>query len=130
MANEHLTLFQQCIVTSNVELQGTVIAFMTELVFVGVNYWLLDSNQFFIKFVLTLFKYLEAGQIRNPKFLVPKVFNFLVHLSNDKNHSKPVMCIPKVIQLCDGLIASGQRPEELCKSHLYILSFLLFNVKF
>lgn len=46
--------------------------------------------------------------------LIPKIFNFLVHLSYSKQHSKSIIGVPKIIQLCDGLMASGQPPLTHC----------------
>lgn len=46
--------------------------------------------------------------------LIPKIFSFLVNLSYGKQHSKSIIGIPKIIQLCDGLMASGQPPVTHC----------------
>ncbi|CAH1404496.1 unnamed protein product [Nezara viridula] len=101
-------------ITCNVKLQAQVLRLLTLLVQLKVNYCLLDSDQIFIDFVLKQFEFLEAGQIHDAEFLIPTIFQFLVHLSNEKNHSKPVISIPKIIQLCDGLMASGQNPVTHC----------------
>ncbi|KAK9502081.1 hypothetical protein O3M35_012683 [Rhynocoris fuscipes] len=100
--------------TNNVKLQVQVLALLTQLVQLKVNYCLLDSDQIFIQFVKNQFEYLEAGQIHNAELLIPQIFKFLVHLSNEKNHTKPVISVPEVIQLCDGLMASGQNPVTHC----------------
>jgi len=42
--------------------------------------------------------------------LIPHIFNFLVVLSYERYHSKCIIGIPKIIQLCDGIMASGQPP--------------------
>ncbi|KAG8267649.1 hypothetical protein J6590_047234 [Homalodisca vitripennis] len=102
---------KQYTVTNNVHLQVAVLSLLTQLVQLRVNYCLLDSDQIFIEFVLKQFDFLEVGQINHPEVLIPKVFEFLVHLSYEKNHSKPVISVAKVIQLCDGLMASGQDPQ-------------------
>lgn len=46
--------------------------------------------------------------------LIKKVFQFLVQLSFSKQHSKSIITTPKIIQLCDGLMASGQSPFTHC----------------
>lgn len=51
---------------------------------------------------------------RLPEELIPKVFQFLVQLSYSKQHSKCIIGVPKIIQLCDGLMASGQPPLTHC----------------
>lgn len=50
--------------TNNVKLQVEVLALLTLLVNLKVNYCLLDSDQIFIKFVKSQFEYIEAGQIQ------------------------------------------------------------------
>ncbi|BES96378.1 huntingtin [Nesidiocoris tenuis] len=100
--------------TNNVKLQVEVLILLTQLVNLKVNYCLLDSEQVFIKFVKSQFEYIEAGQIHNVELLLPQIFKFLVDLSNEKNHTKPVISIPEIIQLCDGLMASGQNPVTHC----------------
>lgn len=37
-----------------------------------------------------------------------------MNLSHGKQHSKSIIGVPKVIQLCDGLMASGQAPLAYC----------------
>lgn len=46
--------------------------------------------------------------------LIPKIFQFLVQLSYSRQHSKSIIGIPKIIQLCDGLMASGQPSTTHC----------------
>jgi len=47
---------------------------------------------------------------RNSDQLIPHIFNFLVLLSYERYHTKTIMQIPKIIQLCDGIMASEQDP--------------------
>uniref|UniRef100_A0A1Y1K0T3 Huntingtin n=1 Tax=Photinus pyralis TaxID=7054 RepID=A0A1Y1K0T3_PHOPY len=99
---------KQYTITSNVRDQCCVLQLLCQLVQLRVNYCLLDSEQIFIGFVLKQFEYLEEGQIPFANELIPQIFNFLVHLSYGKQHSKSIISVPKIIQLCDGLMASGQ----------------------
>lgn len=101
---------KQYTVTSSVSLQCQVLMLLSQLVQLKVNYCLLDSERIFIGFVLKQFEFIEEGHVKQTEDLLPKIFNFLVHLSYEKNHSKAIIGIPKIIQLCDGLMASGQ-PE-------------------
>ncbi|KAK7793413.1 hypothetical protein R5R35_014313 [Gryllus longicercus] len=105
---------KQYTVTSDVRLQCRVLLLLCQLVQLRVNYCLLDSDQIFIGFVLKQFEFIEEGQIPLAEELVPRIFYFLVHLSYEKNHSKCIIGVPKVIQLCDGLMASGQPPTTHC----------------
>ncbi|XP_063922689.1 huntingtin isoform X2 [Zophobas morio] len=101
-------------VTSDVRLQCKVLQLLNQLIQLRVNYCLLDSEQIFIGFVLKQFDYIEKGQISSANELIKKIFQFLVQLSHSKQHSKSIITIPKIIHLCDGLMASEQSPLTHC----------------
>ncbi|XP_076644519.1 huntingtin [Halictus rubicundus] len=105
---------KQYTVTSSVPLQCQVLMLLSQLVQLRVNYCLLDSERIFIGFVLKQFEYIEEGHVQHTENILPKIFNFLVHLSYEKNHSKTIIGVPKIIQLCDGLMASGQPALTHC----------------
>lgn len=67
---------------------------------------------------MSLSEFFAAIDLRSvfsyPHELIPKIFEFLVRLSYGKQHSKSIIGIPKIIQLCDGLMASGQNPLTHC----------------
>ncbi|XP_031845695.1 huntingtin isoform X2 [Nomia melanderi] len=105
---------KQYTVTSSVPLQCQVLMLLSQLVQLRVNYCLLDSERIFIGFVLKQFEFVEEGHVQQTEKLLPKIFNFLVHLSYEKNHSKTIIGVPKIIQLCDGLMASGQPALTHC----------------
>ncbi|KAG5319910.1 HD protein, partial [Acromyrmex heyeri] len=105
---------KQYTVTSNIALQCQVLMLLSQLVQLKVNYCLLDSDKIFIGFVLKQFEFIEEGHVQQTEDLLPRMFNFLVHLSYEKNHSKAIIGIPKIIQLCDGLMASGQPAISHC----------------
>lgn len=46
---------------------------------------------------------------RESAAIIPSVFFFLVLLSYERYHSKQIIGIPKIIQLCDGIMASGRK---------------------
>ncbi|MPC38908.1 Huntingtin [Portunus trituberculatus] len=52
---------------------------------------------------------------RQAEELIPSMFRFLVLLSYERHHSKSIIGVPKIIQLCDGLMASGQPPLSHCE---------------
>ncbi|CAG9829715.1 unnamed protein product [Diabrotica balteata] len=119
---------KQYTMTSSVKLQCQVLKLLSQLVQLRVNYCLLDSEQVFIGFVLKQFEYIEEGQVPAVEELIPKIFQFLVQLSYSKQHSKLIIGVPKIIQLCDGLMASGQPAATHCIPALQpivILSMLL-----
>ncbi|XP_063237175.1 huntingtin isoform X2 [Bacillus rossius redtenbacheri] len=105
---------KQYTVTSDVQLQCRVLLLLSQLVQLRVNYCLLDSDKIFFGFVLRQFEFLEEGQIPQAEDLIPKIFYFLVHLSYEKHHSKSITGISEMIQLCNGLMASGQPPVSHC----------------
>ncbi|XP_014242056.1 huntingtin [Cimex lectularius] len=97
-------------VTNNVKLQVEVLTLLIELVKLKVNYCLLDAGLVFLNFVKGQLEYLEAGQICQAELLVPQIFTFLVNLLNKQNQAKTNIGVPQIIQMCDGLMASGQNP--------------------
>ncbi|KAB7506583.1 hypothetical protein Anas_00288, partial [Armadillidium nasatum] len=101
-------------VSSDVVMQRSVLELLIHLVEIRVNYCLLDSEQIFIGYVIKQFEYIEEGQIKHAEKLIPSMFSFLVLLSYERHHSKSIIGVPKIIQLCDGLMASGQPPLSHC----------------
>ena len=80
--------------------------------------------QIFIAFVIKQFEYIEEGQIRHSETLIPHIFHFLVLLSYERYHSKTIIAMPKIIQLCDGIIASGQEPTTHGKYMILIIQMV------
>ncbi|XP_076357189.1 huntingtin isoform X3 [Tachypleus tridentatus] len=118
--SSHIRLFEPLVIralkqytlTSTVDLQCQVLDLLAQLVQLRVNYCLLDSDQIFINFIIKQFEFIEEGQIVNADVLIPRIFYFLVLLSYERYHSKSIITVPKIIQLCDGLMASGQPPDK------------------
>ena len=98
-------------ITSNVEEQSQVLKLLIQLVHLRVNYCLLDSDKIFVTFVLKQLDLIEEGQMYRAPVVIPEMFRFLVLLSYEKYHSKPIIDVPKILQLCEGLFASGQDDE-------------------
>uniref|UniRef100_A0A8C6R2D9 Huntingtin n=1 Tax=Nannospalax galili TaxID=1026970 RepID=A0A8C6R2D9_NANGA len=115
--HNHIRLFEPLVIkalkqyttTTSVQLQKRVLDLLAQLVQLRVNYCLLDSDQVFIGFVLKQFEYIEVGQFRESEAIIPNIFFFLVLLSYERYHSKQIIGIPKIIQLCDGIMASGRK---------------------
>ncbi|XP_050730332.1 huntingtin-like isoform X2 [Eriocheir sinensis] len=116
-------------VSSDVTMQRSVLQLLIHLVQIRVNYCLLDSDQIFIGYVIKQFEYIEEGQIKQAEELIPSMFRFLVLLSYERHHSKSIIGVPKIIQLCDGLMASGQPPLSHCILALQPLVEDLFLVR-
>jgi huntingtin len=99
-------------ITSDVEQQSKVLQLLIQLVQLRVNYCLLDSDKIFVTYVLKQLDLIEEGQMLRAQILIPDMFKFLVLLSYEKYHSKPIIDVPKILQLCEGLFASGQSAED------------------
>ncbi|ETE61475.1 Huntingtin, partial [Ophiophagus hannah] len=105
--HNHIRLFEPLVIkalkqyttTTSVQLQRQVLDLLAQLVQLRV----------FIGFVLKQFEYIEVGQFRESEAIIPSVFFFLVLLSYERYHSKQIIGIPKIIQLCDGIMASGRK---------------------
>lgn len=60
---------------------------------------------------------------RESEAIIPNIFFFLVLLSYERYHSKQIIGIPKIIQLCDGIMASGRKAVTHGNGiHVYLLS--------
>ncbi|RWS13922.1 huntingtin-like isoform X3 [Dinothrombium tinctorium] len=116
----HIRLFEPVVIkalklytmTSDTDLQCEVLSLLSHLVKLRVNYCLLDSDQIFVGFVLKQFEFIENGQIVNVSRLINQIFQFLILLSYERYHSKPIISVPKIIQMCDNLMASGELPTD------------------
>lgn len=75
---------------------------------------LLRKDRYREEFSTFLFHFFDCYCFSYPQELIPKIFEFLVRLSYSKQHTKSIITIPKIIQLCDGLMASGQNPLTHC----------------
>ncbi|XP_066488921.1 huntingtin [Tiliqua scincoides] len=115
--HNHIRLFEPLVIkalkqyttTTSVQMQRQVLDLLAQLVQLRVNYCLLDSDQVFIGFVLKQFEFIEVGQFRESEAIIPSIFFFLVLLSYERYHSKQIIGIPKIIRLCDGIMASGRK---------------------
>ena len=112
MKNDFFFLFfQHYTITSDIEQQSQVLRLLIQLVHLRVNYCLLDSDKIFVTFVLKQLNLIEESQMHRAPMVIPDIFKFLVLLSYEKHHSKPIIDVPKILHLCEGLFASGQNAE-------------------
>ena len=125
----HIRLFEPVVIkalkqytsSTDVNLQNQVLNLLSQLVQLRVNYCLLDSDQIFINYILKQFDFIENIQHVEFDQFISHVFFFLILLSYERYHSKPIIGIPKIIQLCDGIMASSQQPERFAASALKLL---------
>lgn len=97
---------------NSVPLQSQVLKLLSQLIKLHINYCSLDSDNVFINFVIKQFELIGDGHVSECEILLPNILDFLVNLSYTSNHSKLVISVPNIIQLCDGLMASGQPPTS------------------
>ncbi|CAH0721013.1 unnamed protein product, partial [Brenthis ino] len=115
----YIRLFEPVVIQSlksytmqnDIPLQCTVLRLLCQLLALRVNYCMLDSDQVFIGFLMRQLELVEQHEIPNCCDLVNSILQFLVQLSSSKHHTKQIIEIPKLIQLCDGLMASGAQDE-------------------
>ncbi|CAB3223028.1 unnamed protein product [Arctia plantaginis] len=96
---------------NDIPLQCEVLCLLNQLLTLRVNYCMLDSDQIFIGFLLKQLDLVEQHEIPDCCNLVNSILMFMVQLSSSKHHTKQIIEIPKLIQLCDGLMASGAHAE-------------------
>ncbi|XP_075986871.1 huntingtin [Anticarsia gemmatalis] len=96
---------------NDIPLQCEVLSLLNQLLTLRVNYCMLDSDQIFIGFLMKQLDLVEQHEIPNCCELVNSILMFMVQLSSSKHHTKQIIEIPKLIQLCDGLMASGAHAE-------------------
>ncbi|KAM3958044.1 huntingtin [Aphomia sociella] len=96
---------------NDIPLQCKVLCLLNQLLTLRVNYCMLDNDQVFIGFLMKQLDLVEQHEIPNCCDLVYNILLFLVQLSSSKHHTKQIIEIPKLIQLCDGLMASGAHLE-------------------
>ncbi|XP_034837246.2 huntingtin isoform X1 [Maniola hyperantus] len=115
----YIRLFEPVVIQSlksytmqnDIPLQCSVLRLLNQLLALRVNYCMLDSDQVFIGFLMRQLELIEQHEIPNCCDLVNSILLFLVQLSSSKHHTKTIIEIPKLIQLCDGLMASGAQDE-------------------
>ncbi|XP_068625469.1 huntingtin [Battus philenor] len=110
---------------NDVPLQCEVLSLLNQLLALRVNYCMLDSDQIFIGFLMKQLDLVEQHEIPNCCELVNSILLFLVQLSSSKHHTKQIIEIPKLIQLCDGLMASGAHLE--CTAGLEPVAVRVFS---
>ncbi|CAG7730919.1 unnamed protein product [Allacma fusca] len=109
-----VTALRMYTTSSDVMIQAEVLRLLSQLIKGHVNYGLVDKSQVFLGFVIKQIGFLEEGHIRNDGQMVEEMFEFLTLLSHEQHHSSRFIDIPKILRLCDGLVASGQNPVTHC----------------
>lgn len=92
--------------TSSVPLQIQILDLLNILLALRVNYTLLDSDMLFVKSILKQLELIEHGHVRNVQDLLSHLFRFLAQLAREHNKLGDKLNMPRLLQLCDHLLAS------------------------
>uniref|UniRef100_A0A6P6Y7E8 Huntingtin-like n=1 Tax=Dermatophagoides pteronyssinus TaxID=6956 RepID=A0A6P6Y7E8_DERPT len=115
--------------SNDIKFQSIILDLFVQLIQFHINYSLLDSENFFISFIMKQFEQLEMIYDSGPyELLMKHVFHFLATLSAEHYINDDLVSIPKIIQLCDNLIANGH--QCLAIDGLHILIEHIFNLDF
>ncbi|XP_065183780.1 huntingtin-like isoform X1 [Sycon ciliatum] len=102
------------ITTHSTSVQHQILCLLMRLVNLRVNYAMLDADQKFVKSLMRQLSYIEQGHfVRDAGEIIPSMFQFLILLSYERHNVKAIVQVPQIIQLCDGIMASG----EMAVSH-------------
>ncbi|OWR42184.1 Huntingtin [Danaus plexippus plexippus] len=129
----YIRLFEPVVIQSlkaytmqnDIPLQCSVLYLLCALLSLRVNYCMLDSDQVFIGYLMKQLDNIEQHEIPNCCQLVNSIMLFLVQLSSSKHNTKQIIEIPKLLQLCDGLLAAGAQDE--CVSGLAPVAARVFS---
>ncbi|OQR79470.1 huntingtin-like [Tropilaelaps mercedesae] len=92
------------------ELQEVVLQMLIELVKGRINYTLLDADQKFLKYVIEQLELFDLGvlsPVATFEGFLPKLMEFLLLLAKEKYSSKLIVSVPKILEICERLLAPG-----------------------
>ncbi|KAH7639233.1 hypothetical protein HUG17_3266 [Dermatophagoides farinae] len=97
--------------SNDTKCQSIILDLFVQLIQFHINYSLLDSEKLFVGFIMKQFEHLETIYDSGPfEILMKHVFHFLATLSTEHYIiDEDMVSIPKIIQLCDNLIANGHQ---------------------
>lgn len=88
----------------------------------------LDAKKVFVDFVLRQLEYIEGGLVIDGHVLAPNIVKFLIFLTKLKD--KPIMTIPKIINIIDNMLAATNHSVKECGVEaLLVLTMELFFKK-
>ncbi|XP_065313898.1 uncharacterized protein LOC135923203 isoform X2 [Gordionus sp. m RMFG-2023] len=115
-------------ITSSIEIQNKVLEMLTQLIFLRVNYHLLDSDQLFLNFLFKQIEFIEQGYYEDCPKLIDNLFQFFSLLTREVSDStiSPAITLPKIINLAEVIIASDQSLQSLASGAYFVLIQELF----
>uniref|UniRef100_A0A182W2X9 Huntingtin n=1 Tax=Anopheles minimus TaxID=112268 RepID=A0A182W2X9_9DIPT len=86
--------------------QANILHLLCQLLDFNINYQLLDANNVFVESIFKHIESIERGTIDDSEELMRQVVRFLFQLSG-LVREKPLVTIPKIINMCDNLLANN-----------------------
>ncbi|XP_053669287.1 huntingtin [Anopheles marshallii] len=85
--------------------QANILQMLCQLLDFNINYQLLDANNVFVESIFKHIESIERGTVDDSDVVMRQVVRFLFQLSG-LVRDKPLVTIPKIINLCDNLLAN------------------------
>uniref|UniRef100_A0A182NCJ2 Huntingtin n=1 Tax=Anopheles dirus TaxID=7168 RepID=A0A182NCJ2_9DIPT len=85
--------------------QAHILQLLCQLLDFSINYQLLDANSLFVESIVKHVEYIESGTLDDADELMRQVVRFLFQLCG-LVREKPLVTVPKIINICDNLLAN------------------------
>ncbi|XP_055610862.1 huntingtin isoform X2 [Uranotaenia lowii] len=92
---------------ATVPVQTAILELLCQLVQFNINYQLLDASNVFVDCVIKHVELLEKGTIQDCERLIEQIVRFLFLLTHMKDQNKVLVNVPKIINMCDNLLANA-----------------------
>uniref|UniRef100_A0AAG5CW14 Huntingtin n=1 Tax=Anopheles atroparvus TaxID=41427 RepID=A0AAG5CW14_ANOAO len=86
--------------------QASILEMLCQLLDFNINYQLLDANSVFVESIFKHIEHIERGTVDDSDALMRQVVRFLFQLTG-LAREKPLVTIPKIINICDNLLANN-----------------------
>ncbi|XP_053680458.1 huntingtin [Anopheles nili] len=86
--------------------QANILQLLCQLLDFNINYQLLDGSNVFVESIFKHIECIERGTVDDSEALMRQVVRFLFQLSG-LVREKPLVSIPKIINICDNLLANN-----------------------
>uniref|UniRef100_A0A182QCB2 Huntingtin n=1 Tax=Anopheles farauti TaxID=69004 RepID=A0A182QCB2_9DIPT len=85
--------------------QAYILELLCQLLDFSINYQLLDANSLFVESIVKHIEFIERGTLDDADQLMRQVVRFLFQLCG-LVRDKPLVTVPKIINICDNLLAN------------------------
>ncbi|KFB36381.1 AGAP003681-PA-like protein [Anopheles sinensis] len=86
--------------------QASILEMLCQLLDFNINYQLLDASSAFVESIFKHIEHIERGTVDDSEALMRQVVRFLFQLTG-LVREKPLVTIPKIINICDNLLANN-----------------------